>query len=110
MDGDGSNVTRLTTVGARQAAWSAGGKRIAFVRPSYEKIAGASWLQVFVMDAYGGNIRMITRSPNSKFEPCWSPDGAAIAFTVERLGVMGNVFQVDLDGGNVRRVDCRAQV
>jgi len=96
----------LTTIGASQAAWSADGKRIAFFGP--EKIAVPSWLQVYVMDADGGNVRMVTRIPNAKSEPCWSPDGAAIAFTVEntveKLGMMANLFQVDADGGNLRRL------
>ena len=110
MDADGSNVTRLSTMGASQAVWSPDGKRVAFVSPGFEKIEGHSWLQLFVMDADGGNVRMITKSPNSKFEPCWSHDGEAIAYTVERMGTMATIFQVDMGsgtdsvGGNVRRL------
>ncbi|HJZ68875.1 MAG TPA: hypothetical protein VKF81_12180, partial [Blastocatellia bacterium] len=103
MDADGSNVTRLTRTGAGQGAWSPDGNKIAFIRPSLEKIAGHLWLQVFVMDADGGNVRMLTTIPNSSFAPCWSPDGASIAFVVEILP-RANIFQIDLDGGNLRRV------
>jgi TolB protein len=56
------------------------------------------------MDADGSNMRMITRTSNSKFDPCWSPDSTTISFTVEKLGRMANLFQVDSDGGNLRRL------
>jgi len=36
--------------------------------------------------------------------PCWSPDGTAIAFTVDNLGVVSNVFQIDLAGSNLSRL------
>jgi Tol biopolymer transport system component len=103
MDDDGANVTRLTKTRAGQPAWSPDGRKIAFVARGLEKIAGHFWLQVFVMDADGGNVRMLSRSPNSAFVPCWSPDGATIALVIENLP-RANIFQIDLDGGNLRRV------
>jgi Tol biopolymer transport system component len=104
MDAGGSNVRRLTTIGALQAAWSRDGKRVAFISPSVEKVAGATWIQVFVMDADGGNMKMVTTTANSKFEPYWSPDGTTISFTVEKLGSMANVFQIGSDGNNLKRL------
>ena len=106
MDGDGSNVTRLTTIGASQAAWSADGRRIAFVRPSQERIGGFFPKEVYVADADGSNMKMVTTSPGSKFVPCWSPDGATIAFNDEKLSVndMANLFQINSDGTNLRRL------
>jgi TolB protein len=71
MDADGSNVRRLTTMGAIQAVWSRDGKRVAFISQSPQKIAGANWLEVFVMDAEGNNVMMVTTTPNSKFETIW---------------------------------------
>jgi len=47
---------------------------------------------------------MVTRNLASTFAPCWSPDGATIAFNVDKFGVMANIFQIDLDGGNRRRL------
>jgi TolB protein len=104
MDGDGSNVTRLTTIGVRQAAWSADGKKVIFVRNSRERIEGSFPLEIYVADADGSNVKMLTMSLVTKFSPCWSPDGAAIAFNDEKLGVMANIFQVDSDGRNFRRL------
>jgi Tol biopolymer transport system component len=104
MDTGGSNVRRLTTIGATQAVWSRDGKRVAFISQSGQKIEGANWLQVFVMDADGNNLRMVTTTANSKFEPGWSPDGTNISFTVERMGTMANVFQIGVDGNNLKRL------
>lgn len=103
MNADGSNVTKVTTTGASCAVWSRDGKRIAFVSRSPEKIDGFIWLEVFVIDADGNNPRMITKTPYSKFEPCWSSDGTEISFTLEKMGSTENVYQVDADGNNLRR-------
>ena len=104
MDQAGGNITRLTTVGARQGAWSPDGKKISFVSRSPEIINKAYWLQVFVMDSEDGTVRMITRSPNSTFQPSWSPDGAAIAFVAEYYGNRANIFQIDVQGGTPKRL------
>jgi TolB protein len=84
--------------------WSPDGSNVAFVSVSFEKIAGHFWLQVYVMDADGGNLRRVTTSPRSTFVLCWSPDGASIAFVIEKLGARANTFQIDLPGGNLRRL------
>ena len=106
MDGDGSNITRMTTVGASQAVWSPDGKRVAFVRPSLERIDGLLPVEIYVADADGSNIKMLTTSPGSKYLPCWSPDGVSIAFNDEKLRAsdMANVFQIDLNGNNLQRL------
>jgi hypothetical protein len=53
------------------------GRKVAFVSPSTEMIAQAYWLQVYVVDADGSNLKMITRSPHSIFYPSgrlWGED------------------------------------
>lgn len=104
MDDNGGNVTRLTKMRAGQAAWSPDGRKVAFVGNSLERIAGHFQFQIFVGDADGNNVRMLTTSPDSTFGPCWSSNGRAIAFNIDKLGVMANIFQIDLDGGNLRRL------
>ena len=103
MGVDGSNLTKMTTNGASQAAWSADGKRVTFVRPSLERIGEYFPLEIYVADVDGSNMKMITASLWTKFFPCWSPDGATIAFNDEKFG-RGNLFQVDSDGRNLRRL------
>ena len=104
MNADGSNVVRVTTTGASVAVWSRDGKRIAFVSRSPEKLDGIIWNQLFVMDADGNNLRMITKTPHSKFDPCWSPDGNSISFMVETMGMKANLFQIASDGEHFRRL------
>lgn len=104
MDDGGRNVTRLTTIGATRAAWAPDGKKVTFVSPSPEIIGGAHWLQVFVIDADGSNLKMITRSPHSTFVPKWSPDGRSITFVIEYHGARANIFEMDADGGNLKRL------
>jgi TolB protein len=47
---------------------------------------------------------MITRSPHSTFTPKWSPDGKTIAFVVEYHGERANIFQIDAEGGPLKRL------
>ena len=100
MDDAGRNVTRLTTIKATRAAWSPDGRKVAFVSRTPE----IHWLQVFVMDADGSNVKMITRSEHSTFVPKWSPDGARIAFVVEYHGARANIFEIPAEGGNLKRL------
>ena len=47
---------------------------------------------------------MLTKIPGSKFAPYWSPNGESIAFVIEDVGPRANIFKVDLDGNNLRRL------
>jgi TolB protein len=104
MDDEGRNVSPLTTIGARYGSYAPDGKKVAFVSRSPEVINAAHWLQVFVVDADGNNLKMITRSPHSIFVPRWSGDGAKITFVVEYHGARANIFEMDAAGGNVKRL------
>ena len=103
-DEAGANVTRLTTIGGSRASWSSDGKKVVFVARSTEIIGSAYWLQVYVIDADGSNLKMITRSSNSTFVPKWSSDGAKITFVVEYHGARANIFEIPADGGNLNRL------
>jgi TolB protein len=46
---------------------------------------------------------MVTKDPWSAFVPCWSADSASIVFAVDNLD-KSNIFQIDLNGGNRRRL------
>src|SRR5689334_7195955 len=100
MNADGSAVRRFTTIGAKSAAWSPDGKKIAFLSLSQETNSTYHLWQVFVADPDGGNVRMVTKDPPSSFSPCWSADGTSIAFAIDNLAAASNIFQIDLNGSH----------
>ncbi|HEV8682054.1 MAG TPA: hypothetical protein VGS09_04650 [Actinomycetota bacterium] len=70
---------------------------------------------IYVMRADGTDVRLLTACPTdgshlcTDMHPAWSPDGTQIAFTralPERGsdGFMGDIFVIDADGGEPRRV------
>lgn len=70
----------------------------------------------------GGELKNLTRSPGYDAEGSWSPDGSQIVFTSNRLaysqpptgedkalfeqdnGYLADIYLMDADGGNVRRL------
>ena len=60
-----------------QPVWSPDGSRIAFVAPG----SAGDGLDIWVMDADGGNPVNLTQHAGDEFDPAWSPDGTLIAFT-----------------------------
>jgi dipeptidyl aminopeptidase/acylaminoacyl peptidase len=96
------NETKLTgDDGANtQAAWSADGRKIAFVsdRDGNENI--------YVMDADGTNERRLTENPASDFYPTWSPGpsgSARIAFTSTRDNDR-EIYVMNADGSDQTRL------
>jgi Tol biopolymer transport system component len=73
---DGTALERLTTVGDSQPNWSPDGRRILFVRRSYE---------LWIMDADGTNEQKLLVVPHraapddASASAVWSPDGTKIA-------------------------------
>ena len=65
-------------------------------------------LQIYVMDADGGNQEKLTNSDFSEWQPSWSPDGKWIAFTSSgHWNVAGGVWQIhvmDVHGENQRNI------
>jgi uncharacterized delta-60 repeat protein len=88
--------------GENDPAWSAHGKRIAFVRSAGDTHS------IFVMSAAGRQRRQVTTPPSARFidsAPAWSPDGKRIVFVrLDQKREAAALFIVRLDSANVRRI------
>ncbi len=66
--------------------------------------------EIFIADPVTGDMRNISRSPESEDRyPCWSPDGARIAFISDRQHAT-NLYAMDADGSHVRRITTTSAV
>jgi len=88
------------------AVWSPDGAHIAFRRCATD--SGFTDCDLYVMDADGGNPRVLAAAPGVDQDPTWSPDGASIAFKSDRTaesGPAGNHFWiVATDGTGLRQL------
>ena len=99
MNADGSNQRRISFGGGRAATpeWSPRGDLIAFT-----KIVGN--FRIAVMRPDGGGERILTNSWQDE-APTWAPNGRVIQFfRTERGSGKTGIWQVDLTGGEERRL------
>lgn len=114
MNADGSNVTQLTNepYGAGEPAWSPDGNQIGYVSGSQQsqQTLGDCCYELHVMDANGGNDRVLNRDANSD-DISWSPDGSKIAFGTRRGDYRTSViFTIAADGSDERRLSSGGDV
>ena len=98
-DPDGKNQVNLThakTGGCRSGAWSADGKKIAFMRDDPPGL--------YVMDADGKNQTRLSAKGHRDAPPAWSPDGKHLLFIdlVSGNGTALDLYRIDSDGANER--------
>jgi Tol biopolymer transport system component len=98
---DGSGIVRLTrgpshAHGNGGATWSPDGRRLAF--DSAGERSGLTGSDIWVIDADGGALRRVTRSPAFDSVPSWSRDGRWIYFSSTRTG-RSEVWRVSPEGG-----------
>jgi Tol biopolymer transport system component len=123
MDADGSNVMRLTdTVGYDGGPFfSPDGSKIVYraYHPTdaaeiadyrallAENLIRPGELDLWVMDADGGNKRKVMEAPGADFAPFFHPDGQRIIFSSNLHDPTGrdfDLYMVGLDGQGLERV------
>ncbi len=89
--------TRLTReiYDATHPAWSPNGASIAF----NARVNGRE--EIFVMQADGSNVRVLTKNQGNNYYPSWSPDSRQLAIASDRDGLI-QVFLMNADGTNPR--------
>ena len=97
---------RLSAADTHGLAISPDGRSIAYaanVGFMYEEMAS----QIFVMNADGTGVRLVTNNAAYDSTPSFSPDGGRIVFT-RRVGIgrtsVENIFSVNPDGSELRRL------
>ena len=123
MDGDGSDVRRLTNRPGPDGGpfFSADGRRIVFrgrpLSPGPELtdymslLRNGLWrptsLEIFVMNADGSNPRQVTNLGGANFAPFFTPDGTRIIFASNHHNPRGRDFElylINTDGSGLERV------
>src|SRR4051794_11829408 len=74
--------------------------RIAFASDRVEPAAGATRaFDIFSMNAGGSDVRRLTTNPAGDRQPDWSPDGTAIAYTIDKPGSAINFEVARMNAG-----------
>jgi Tol biopolymer transport system component len=106
-DGNGDNLKRLTknTTNDEEPAFSANGKKIAFVS---DRISPGGNRDIYVMKAKpeGKKNRphILSQNAADDSEPSFSPDGTKIVFTSGRDDPQGDIYVMNSEGTGVTRL------
>ena len=123
MRPDGSGVTRLTHRPGPDGGpfFSPDGSQIVFrgreLQPGQElddyrlllkeSLWRPTFLEIFVMNRDGSNVRQVTSLQAASFAPYWYPDGKRIIFSSNHHNPRGRDFElwaIDVDGTNLERI------
>ena len=100
MNYDGTERRELLRTSARVAGpvWS----------PDNQTIAYSSNLEgmdnIYLMEPDGSDVRQLTWDSGNNIYPKWSPDGTLITFSSDRVGGTYQVYIMEADGRNPRRI------
>jgi Tol biopolymer transport system component len=108
MNADGSNQRRLMAGVASRPVWSSDGRQIAIGAIDNE----VQFQQIHVVAVDGSGTSRLTSHENvpttslstGNIDPVWSPDGTQIAFIATQLDGPSEVYIMNADGTNVRRL------
>lgn len=125
-DGDGGNIVNLTNADGYDAegSYSADGRQILFAsnREAYQRSLSRAeqklfdddssyFMDLYIMNADGSNVRQITHSPGYDGGPFFSPDNRKIVW--RRFNPDGNsaeIWIMDVDGSNQRQLTADVMV
>jgi TolB protein len=99
-DYDGENQRPVTTGRTLSItpSWSPDARSIAYT--SYRRGPG----NIFISNIFQGTLEEVTKNAGENWLPAWSPDGTRICFSSTRGGTSAQVYVMNRDGSNVRRL------
>ena len=119
MDIDGSNIQVVKSPPPEDAeyhspVWSPDGQKIAFLFNYKDSSYAFKFLELFIMDADGSNLRSLVKfttnatgswSGYNDLSACWSPDGSKIAFNKKEEGnLISHIYIINPDGSGLTQV------
>jgi len=105
VDVDSGEVTALGE--GAYPTWSPDGKHIACMHeeePPEGVIPAQADVEIYLIDTDTGERTNLTNDPGGDFWPTWSPDGTEIVFISTRDNLQGEIYLMNADGSNVRRL------
>ena len=93
----------LTMSSISDLAWSADGRRLAFVVNAPDTAENTGNQDIWLLDLNGRGARRLTRHPKNDFSPTFSPGGDTIAFVATRGGgdePKPAIYMLSLRGGD----------
>jgi len=88
-------------------AWSPDGQHVAFVleeKPSPAAVPSETNAQIYTIDVGTGERKQLTQGSSMNLWPTWSPDGRRIAFVSDRDSTIGDIYVMNADGSDIRRL------
>jgi TolB protein len=99
-DYDGENQRPVTTGRTLSITptWSPDARSIAYT--SYRRGPG----NIFISNIFQGTLEEVTKNAGENWLPAWSPDGTKLCFSSTRGGTSAQIYVMNRDGSNVRRL------
>lgn len=105
MDREGSNIRRVSFGGTYHdgPAWAPTGDRIVYV----SRVEAV--FDLYVLDLRSNQIIKLTEGYSRNESPCWSPDGRHLIFSSNRNTNTVQIYSIDYDGRNLRRLTSKGE-
>jgi Tol biopolymer transport system component len=87
--------------------WSPDGQHVAFVleeQPPPGVVQSETNVDIYTVDVGTGERKQLTQGTSTNLWPTWSPDGQRIAFVSDRDSATGDIYVMNADGTDVRRL------
>lgn len=123
---DGSDIVNLTNTDGYDAegSYSADGSKILFAsnRNAYNRALSQAeqklfdddssyFMDLYIMDADGSNVKQLTHSPGYDGGPFFSPDNSKVVWRrFNPDGMSAEIWTMDIDGNNQRQLTADAMV